>query len=104
MTAAVTARLPGVGRELEAGGLESPVVHAARNAAERGDVAFGHARLVPRGLERTAVQRDVQAGGVAALHARGEHAAFVGGPAPERVARPRQVGRAVARARARRLP
>src|SRR2546422_9345795 len=100
MTAAVTARLPGVGRELEAGGLESPVVHAARNAAERGDVAFGHARLVPRVLERTAAQRDVQAGGGAALHVRVEHAASVRGPPPRRVAEPRHGGGGVARERA----
>src|SRR2546427_13083730 len=100
MTAAVTARLPGVGRELEAGGLESPVVHAARNAAERGDVAFGHARLVPRVLERTAAQRDVQAGGVAALPVRVEHAASVGDPPPQRVPPPRPGGRGRARATA----
>src|SRR5256885_15717942 len=93
MTAAVTARLPGVGRELEAGGLESPVVHAARNAAEGGDVAFGHARLVPRVLERTAVQRDVQAGGGGAPPVRVEHAGSVGGPPPERVPPPRPGGR-----------
>src|SRR5256885_17039885 len=92
MTAAVTARLPGVGRELEAGGLESPVVHAARNAAERGDVALGHARLVPRVLERTAAQRDVEAGGGAALPRRIEKTAPPGGPPPQHVAPPPPVG------------
>src|SRR2546422_252620 len=104
VTAAVASRLPGIGRELEAGRLEGAVVHAAGDATERGHVGVGHAGLVPRLLQRTALELDVEAASIAALDARREHPALVGDEGQKGVAQPRQVGGTVARERAPDLP
>src|SRR6185503_6125719 len=97
MAASLAPRLPGVGREGEAGRLERAVVHAARNPAQRRTVGLGNTGLVPGVLQRTALERDVEHRRVAAVDARREHAAVVGDHRDEGVAEPREVGRAVPR-------
>src|SRR5688572_3550872 len=63
----LASRLPRIGRELEAGGLERAVIDATRDAAQRGDVRGPDTRLVPGILQRAALERDVEAAGVAPL-------------------------------------
>src|SRR5439155_11443186 len=97
VTAAVAARLQGIGGELEAGGLEGAVVHAAGDATEGGDVGVGHARLLPRLLQRTALQGDVERRRIAAVDAGREHPSVVGDAADECVTQPGEIRRAIAR-------
>src|SRR5262249_48326530 len=77
MAAPVASALPALDGDGEARLLERAVVRLAGHLAKQLDLALGHSRLDPGGLERTALELHVEALRIAPVHARAEHVAVI---------------------------
>src|SRR5437879_13417763 len=97
VAAALAPGLPRVGGELEAGGLERPVVDAAGDLAEARDLRIRQPGLAPGVLQRAALELDIEPARVATGHLRREHPSLVRHPADKRLAKTGEVGRRIAR-------
>src|SRR5512139_401145 len=93
VTAALFARLPRGAAQDEPRAFEGSVVDDAGDPAHRLELRVGDARFLPRLLQRTGVELDVEPAGVAPAHVGLEQAAMVGNEVEERVAQAGEIAR-----------